>query len=153
MSTTQEYWDACLIRVWRNHGTYLDAVVMFKSITGIDLLTEGGHRAVLRTPKKFFPVKTGIRLFVAQYLPKISERLFGQPPEKDVLLLRKLAESKYDSEDKAYTTASDHEHVTEIGRVRKNRLRVGQGLHQAVTRNAATDWNVVKGAARKRVRK
>jgi hypothetical protein len=153
MSTSQEYWDACLIRAWRNHGTYLDAVVMFKSITGIDLMTEGGHRAVLRTPRRFFPAKTSMRIFVAQFLPKISDRLFDQLPEKDVLLLRKLATSTYDSEDRAYTTAADHEHTTEQGRVRKNRLRMGRGTQLVTSRNSATDWNVTKGKAKVRVRK
>lgn len=153
MSTPQEYWDACLIKTWRKHGSYGDAVRMFRSITGIDLLTKEGHRAVLRTPRGFFPIKTGIRLFVARYLPKISDRLFDQPPEKDVMLLRKLSTSKYDTEEKEYTTSSDHEH-NNIGRtVKTSMLRIGITFQAANDRNAATDWSVVKGhTKRKRIR-
>ena len=153
MSTSQEYWDACVIKTWRQHGSFLDAVNMFKSITGIDLITEEGRRSVLRTPIKYFPIHTGIRIFVAQYLPKISERLFDQPPEKDVLLLRKLATSKYDVEDKAYLTASDTEHKNINNQLKRNRLKIGMSTQSVTNRNHNTDWNVVKGSARVRAKR
>ena len=148
MSTPQEYWDACLIRTWRQHGSFLDAVNMFKSITGIDLLEEKTYRAVLRSPKKYFPIHTGIRIFVAQYLPKISDRLFDQPPEKDVLLLRKLATSKYDCEEKAYTTSNETEQNRVKSQLARNRLKVGISTQHVNNRNHNTDWNVTKGPAR-----
>ncbi len=153
MSTPQEYWDACVIKTWRQHGSFLDAVNMFKSITGIDLMTEEGRRSVLRTPRQFFPAHSGIRLFVAQFLPKISERLFDQPPEKDVLLLRKLATSKYDVEDKAYLTASDTEHKNINNQLKRNRLKIGMSTQSVTNRNHNTDWNVVKGSARVRAKR
>ncbi len=149
MSTLQEYWDACIIKTWRQHGSFLDAVIMFRSITGIDLMLEKDRRAVLRTPKHYFPAHTGIRLFVAQYLPKISDRLFNQPPEKDVLLLRKLSTSKYDVEDKAYTNALDHEHKNLSNKLKRNRLRMGSATLSVRNRNHDTNWNVVKGSRRK----
>ena len=34
MSTPQEYWDACLIKAWRNDGQLIEAFTMFQSITG-----------------------------------------------------------------------------------------------------------------------
>ena len=148
MSTPQEYWDACLIKTWRQYGSFLDAVNMFRSITGIDLLKDYEPRTILRTPKKFLPAHVGIRIFVARYLPKISDRLFDQPPEKDVLLLRKLSTSKYDVEDKAYLTYAEQEHSNEIQKLKRNRLKVGMSTLSVVNRNSATDWNTVKGAAR-----
>lgn len=148
MSTPQEYWDACLIKTWRQHGSFIDAVRMFMSITGIDLMVEQTPRVILRTPKKFFPAHSGMRIFVAQYLPKISDRLFDQPPGKDVLLLRKLATSKYDCEEKAYTTASDTEHKNVNAQLTRNRLKVGISTLSANNRNHNTDWNVTKGHAK-----
>ena len=148
MSTPQEYWDACLIKTWRQYGSFLDAVNMFRSITGIDLFKDYEPRTILRTPKRFLPAHTGIRIFVARYLPKISDRLFDQPPEKDVLLLRKLATSKYDTEESAYTTDAEKEHANEIQKLKRNRLKVGMSTLSVVNRNSATDWNNVKGAAR-----
>lgn len=155
MSTPQEYWDACLIRTWRRHGSYIDAVSMFKSITGIDLMDESRYknRTILRTPKTFFPAHTGIRIFVAEYLPKVSERLFNQSPDKDVDLLRKLSKSKYDTEEKAFTTYSDQEHKSEIARERRNAKKVMFGLNMALNRNQATDWNVVKGSVKIKARR
>ena len=111
-------------------------------------MTEYKNRTILRTPKKFFPAHTGIRIFVAEYLPKISERLFNQSPEKDVDLLRKLSKSKYDTEEKAYTTYSDQEHKSEINRERRNAQKVSFGFNMAVNRNQDTNWNVVKGSVR-----
>ncbi len=144
MSTPQEYWDACLIKTWRQYGSMLDAANMFKSITGIDVFTDMGKHDILRTPKKFFPFSTNVRLFVAQYLPKISDRLFDQPPEKDVLLLRKLSTSKYDVEEKAYTTQADVDHKGLSGKLKTNRLRIGMERRSVNERNRDTDWKVVK---------
>lgn len=69
------------------------------------------------------------------------------------MLLRKLSTSKYDTEEKEYTTSSDHEH-NNIGRtVKTSLLRIGITFQAANDRNAATDWNVVKGhTKRKRIR-
>lgn len=149
MSTHQEYWDACIIKTWRQHGSFLDAVTMYKSITGIDLMTEENRRHVLRTPKHYFPAHTGIRLFVAQYLPKISDRLFSQAPEKDIQLLRKLSTSTYDVENKPYTNALDNEHKNLSNKLKRNRLRIGLNTLAKNNRNHDTDWNVVKGSRRK----
>ena len=148
MSTPQEYWDACLIKTWRQHGSFVDAVRMFKSITGIDLMVDYKPRVILRTPIKFFPAHSGMRIFVAQYLPKISDRLFDQPPEKDVLLLRKLATSKYDCEEKAYTTANESEQSKVKSQLRRNRLKMGISTQHVSNRNHNTDWNVTKGPAK-----
>ena len=153
MSTPQEYWDACLIKTWRQYGSYLDAVNMFKSITGIDLYRPQNPRTILRTPKKSFPVFTGIRIFVAQFLPKISDRLHDQPPEKDVLLLRKLSSSKYDVEEKAYQTSADRVHKNAQKTFHKNTERINLQTTNIIERNKATDWNVVKGPVRVRRKK
>jgi hypothetical protein len=91
MSTDQEYWDACLIKTWRLDGKVIDAILMFKSITGKTLYDR--QEQLLRTPPIAFPFKLRIRPFMAQYLEKISHRLWEQKPDKDVLLLKKLQTS------------------------------------------------------------
>ena len=90
MSTPQEYWDACLIRTWRQSGSVLDAMIMFKSITKVNL--EDVEPKLLRIPRVGFPWKIGIRIFMASHLSKISNRLWDQSPEKDVALLQKPRE-------------------------------------------------------------
>lgn len=148
MSTPQEYWDVCLIKTWRQFGRYGDAVNMFLAITGIDLMRHHEARTILRTPKKFFPYGTGVRVFASEYLPKINDWLLDHPPEKDVLLLRKLSKSKYDTEDKAYQTEMQTSTKSEYHQLQRNRLKVGMSDIEKSNRNQSTDWNVVKGPVR-----
>lgn len=140
MSTEQEYWDACLIRTWRNGGTRVDALTMFKSITGKNL----NECNLLRSfPEKGF--KYAIRPFVAARLPKISEWLFKHPPERDVDLLRKLSKSTYTTL-KSDVTVKDKEFRN---KTREHKTIVAKNIftmHLIASRNNNTNGNVVKGA-------
>jgi hypothetical protein len=88
---------------------------------------------------------------MAAHLEKISARLWEQPPEKDVLLLRKLQTSKYDTTKQ--DTNRDKEMTNERERYRTNRLRVGMSTLANSIINSATDWNTVKGSARVKVKR
>lgn len=145
MSTDQEYWDACLIKAWRRDDTVLSAMRMFSSITG-KKMTECN---LLRIPNFGFPWKARVRVFVAAYLPKISDWLWDQPPEKDVLLHKKLATSKYNTlEGGGMPRQKEFTKVQyEANKQRKYNMLVEQNIRD---RNHATDWNVVKGHARSR---
>ena len=147
MSTLQEYWDACLIRAWRNHMKIVDAMNMFYSITGKRL----DECQLLRTPIENIPWNISARVFTAYHLPNINERLWDQSPEKDVALLHKLSKSKYNTQKTAHRTNADRELSNEMQRNRKNRERNNLSLHAVTKRNAETDWNVVKGSVRKRI--
>lgn len=92
MSTNQEYWDACLIRAWRNHGRVQDALDMFVSITG-KAPSEFELKRIPRVGSRTFGP---MRLFVAQRLERISAWLLKCGPEHDKELLRKLSGSKLD---------------------------------------------------------
>jgi hypothetical protein len=139
MSTPQEYWDACLIRTWRQSGSVLDAMIMFKSITKINL--EDVEPKLLRIPRVGFPWKIGIKVFVAEHLSKISARLWDQPPEKDVALLKKLKDSKYDTEKDAI---ADNEFKNEISKTVKNKRKIELLSKNNSERNKATDWGTMK---------
>lgn len=139
MSTPQEYWDACLIRTWRQSGSVLDAMIMFKSITKINL--EDVEPKLLRVPRVGFPWKIGIKVFVAEHLSKISARLWDQPPEKDVALLKKLKDSKYDTEKDAI---ADNEFKNEISKTVKNKRKIELLSKNNSERNKATDWGTMK---------
>jgi hypothetical protein len=148
MSTDQEYWDACLIKIWRLDGKVIDAIHMFKSLTGGTLYDR--PEQLLRTPPKTFPFKLRIRPFMAQRLEKISHRLWEQEPDKDVLLLRKLQTSKYDTT--TQETQPDRELTNAREQYKRDRNRVGMNALQASVRNHDTDWNVTKGSHRGRAR-
>ena len=149
MSTLQEYWDACLIRAWRNHMKVVDAMSMFYSITG----KRATECDLLRLPKYGLPWGTGMRVFTAYYLPKINDRLWDQEPEKDVALLHKLAKSKYNTEEKPHRTNADREVQNAKQRLRRDRLRNGFATMKVTTRNSSTDWGVTKANVKVRVRK
>lgn len=149
MNTLQEYWDACLIRAWRRQLSLMDAMSMFLSLTG----KRTDECDLLRTPLKNTPWTTGVRVFTASYLPKISDRLWGQEPDKDITLLHKLQKSKYTTEKTAYRTNADRDLANEQARNRRNKQVVELSLTKAINKNSATDWNVTKGAAKIRVRK
>jgi hypothetical protein len=86
-----------------------------------------------------------MRIFMANHLEKISNRLFDQPPEKDVLLLQKLKDSKYTTADKT-TLGKDNELQNAALQHKRNNTRT-KFLKQAFgfdNRNRSTDWNVTK---------
>jgi hypothetical protein len=147
VSTPQEYWDACLIKTWRNDGKISDAMSMFKSITGkypYDYM-----EPLLRTPRKNVPWTLYMRSFAAQHLEKINTRLWDQLPEKDVLLLKKLQTSSYTTSQTV--TNPDRELNNERAKYKRNRIKVGMSTLSYSARNRDTDWNVVK-ASRTKIR-
>jgi len=145
MSTEQEYWDVCLLTTWRNGGTLMDAIVKLKDITGKQATDCG----LLRFPHKGFPWRIAIRAFVADYLSKISKRMWEQSPEKDILLLRKLKESKYDTEQ---DRISDNELQNARQQYRKNKQKLMLDSRNYSNRNQATNWGVTKGGRTGRAR-
>ena len=149
MSTPQEYWDACLIKTWRNDGRLLDAMQMFTSMTG--KRTDEIDPPLLRLPNGSVPWKLYVRAYMAAHLEKISKRLWDQPPEKDVLLLKKLQTSKYTTT--TQNTDRDNEMEAEIRRLRTNQKRNGMSTLANSNSNQATDWGVTKGSARVRVKR
>lgn len=137
MDTDQKIWDACLIKTWRNAGTVLDAISMYQNIAHKEL-----DFSLLRVPKAGYPWKTGIRVFVASHLYKISKRLWQQPPEKDIELLKKLQTS-------SYTTSKDDVErdktlANEASQHKRNSKKVGMSNLAYKNRNYDTNWNVVK---------
>ena len=144
MSTDQEYWDACLIKTWRNDGKLEDAYKMFTSITGRFVFDR--EEPLLRTPRLNVPWKLSIRPYVAQHLEKISRRLWDYAPEHDVALLKKLQTSKYTTTEQA--TDPDKEMNNERHRTSTNRKRMAMNALQRSVRNQATDWGVTKGTGR-----
>ena len=139
MSTPQEYWDACLIRTWRQSGSLLDAMMMFNSITKLKAMDI--EPKLLRLPSEGFPWKTGVKVFIASYLSKISNRLWDQPPEKDVALLKKLKDSKYDTEK---DTIHDTALITERSKTYKNKKKMEFLSKNISERNKSTDRGTMK---------
>jgi hypothetical protein len=112
---------------------------MFHSITKMKITDV--EPPLLRLPKDGFPWKLGIRVFMASHLSKISNRLWDQPPEKDVALLKKLKDSKYDTEK---DTIHDTALITERNKTYKNRRKMELLSKNISERNSKTDWGTMK---------
>ena len=145
MSTDQEYWDACLIRGWRNFYSLSQTYNIFHSITG--KLPWKIEPRMKRFPRSAIPGGVGVRVYMSSYLPKINDRLLAQDPEKDVALLKKLSTSDYDTVE---VRIHDRELEREKQMLYTNRKRVGMNTLNASVRNRDTDWSVVKGNVRKK---
>jgi hypothetical protein len=117
----------------------MDAMVKFTGITG----KHASDCNLLRVPSKGMPWQITMRVFVSDCLSKISKRMWGQAPDKDILLLRKLKESKYDTE-KDRIPNNDLANVR--NQVYKNKQKLLLDSRNYSNRNQATDWNIVKGA-------
>lgn len=145
MSTPQEYWDACLIKTWRQDKKLHDAREMFKSIVGVEPWEV--MPVLKRLPHKTMGWNMGVRYFVAHFLPKISDRLWDQKPERDVALLKAVSGSNYDTAgravmvDRGLASAQKEIHRTKAKRI--------YASTKAGNRNHDTDWNVVKASKRR----
>lgn len=130
----QKTWDACLIRCWRLDLTLWDVFDMFGS------MTKQEPADLLRMPRVNMPRKIRVRVFMDQYLRKISDRLWAQKPEKDIDLLRKLQTSKYDTV-ASHSTNATNDLQSAMRSVRKNSSKIKLASWKYGDRNHATDWN------------
>jgi hypothetical protein len=136
----QKNWDAALIKTWRLAGNIGDVYILFKALSG--KRSDECDPPLKRMPDPGIPWKVGVRVFVANNLSKISARLWDQPPEKDILLLRKLETSSYDTEKEKMHV--DKELAREQKMLKQNRERRTLTSTRISDRNKATDWNVTK---------
>ena len=144
----QKNWDAALIKTWRTAGNVVDAMSLFKALSG--KRTDECDPPLKRLPAPNFPWKVGVRVFVANHLSKISKRLWDQTPDKDILLLRKLETSSYDTEK---DVLHDKELMNTRIQVRTNQKRNGMVTLAISNANQATNWGVTKGPVKTRRRK
>jgi hypothetical protein len=136
----QKNWDAALIKTWRLAGSVGDVFVLFKALSG--KRSDECDPPLKRMPAPNYPWKVGVRVFVANHLSKISKRLWEQSPEKDILLLRKLETSAYDTEGEKMHV--DKELTREQVMLKQTRERRTLTTSRISDRNKATDWNVTK---------
>jgi hypothetical protein len=125
----------------------VDLNKMFHSITG--KWPEEVEPRLLRTPRTWLPRTTGVRYYAAHFLPKINDRLLAQSPEKDVAMLRKLQESKYDTE---VVVKSEGERSRDyVRKVSLQDKRLREFKTTMISKaNDDTDWHVIKAPGRYR---
>ena len=142
----QKNWDAALIKTWRLAGNIKDVYSLFLALSGKRV--DECDPPIKRLPPDNIPWKIGVRVFAANHLSKISSRLWDQPPEKDIMLLRKLETSNYDTE--VQRMHADNELEAERKQFRRNIEKQTLLITKISERNHSTDWNVTKGPSRTR---
>lgn len=140
----QEYWDACLIKRWRKFGTVGDAIFEWERLTGRKFM----EVEMLRKPRPGMPWQIGMRIFVAEFLPKINDRLHDQSPDKDLALLKKLQTSKYTSLQSAMPSQKERDRQRLKYDTDKAKATMEMDITKYSKRNHATDWNVTQGSRR-----
>jgi len=90
---TQRFWDAMIIKSWQNFDTCLKL-----NIWAMEEFGKYPQYLELKRVQNCIGNKgQGVRVWVAQYMPALSERLFAFPKERHLEVLDWLAESKVDS--------------------------------------------------------
>lgn len=136
----QKNWDAALIKTWRLSGIIKNTFQLFYALGG--KLISDCDPPLKRVPPIGMPGHVGVRVFVAELLPKISDRLWNQTPDKDILLLRKLETSSYDVQKSRLVDPS----MTEVRSSLKANKQRNELIRNVIgVRNHDTDWNVTKG--------
>lgn len=134
----QRIWDTYLLQTWRSAGTVLDAILSFQRETGEKILESN----LLRIPPVGYPWKTGMRVFVAQRLEKIGNRMWDMPKDRDAALIDKLQTSKYDTANQ--NVRPDRELEKEQRDTKKNKAKITLETKNYKNRNQKTDWGTVK---------
>lgn len=134
----QKVWDRCLIKSWRLDGNLFNANNEFQHITKKNIW----ELDLLRIPNKGFPFKCSTRVFIANHLEKISNRLWNQPIERDDAMIEKLQCSKYTATKQNTQIGA---YIDEVKRKSKIQSKlVGINVKRYSERNSNTDWNTVK---------
>lgn len=135
----QKMWDAHLILGWRKCWSIAELFNNFNTATGVNV----EEVDLLRKPRLGFPYKVSVRVFAANHLEKISNRLFDQTPDKDVLLLNKLQASKYTTSEKS-TLTKDNGLAKATKNTKINTEKLVYETRNYRNRNHKTDWSVTK---------
>ena len=91
--SSQRFWDAMIIKSWQN----FDSCYKLNTWAMEEFGNYPQHLELKRTQNCYGNGTQGVRVWVAQYMPALSERLFALPKERHIELLDWLAKSKVDS--------------------------------------------------------
>lgn len=134
----QRIWDTCLLQCWRSAGKIFDAIEEFNRQTGKSIT----ECSLLRVPPLGYPWQVSMRVFVAERLEKIGNRMWDMSQERDKTLIDKLQTSKYDTSKQ--NLSRDPELQKQQKEHRKNKQKIRLDVKKYSDRNQKTDWRTVK---------
>jgi hypothetical protein len=139
---TQRYWDAMIIKSWQNFD---DCYKL--NLWAYDEFGDFPQRLDLKRTKNCYGKKGfGVRVWVASYMPVLSEKLFALPKERHIELLDWLAKSKIDSlsSKKNKTSKYYNEARNEFKSADKKATQVTWSYNLEKTLNNGNRWDIVK---------
>ena len=89
----QRFWDAMIIKCWQN----FDSCLKLNTWCYAEFGKYPQDLELKRTQNCFGGKGQGVRVWVADYMPALSERLFALPKERHLEVLDWLAKNKVDS--------------------------------------------------------
>ena len=139
MKELQLAWDTLLLDAWRKDWSTGFLIETFEKQNNVKL----SECQILRKPIGYVNYKMGIRVFVANRLEKIGNRMWDQPVKRDAALIAKLQTSKYDVSS-CDTMKKDNDLQTQRRNFLKNVNKVNLEHDNYNKRNQKTDWSTVK---------
>jgi hypothetical protein len=140
----QQAWDTALLYAWRSDANIGYLIWRWETDTGASYEQERAH--LRRAPRPGMPFYVRVRVWVAEALPLISNRMWDQPAERDAALIAKLQTVGYTTQTQRIKTEADLAVERERRANRKSQERIKLSAHLYADRNHATDWGVTKSS-------
>ena len=138
---SQRYWDAMIIKSWQNFDNCYKL-----NLWALDEFGKFPKDLGLKRTQNCFSGKNGVRVWVATYMPQLSEKLFALPKERHIELLDWLAKSKIDSKTNKESKASKYysEARGAFTSSNKKATQATWSYNLEKTLNNGNRWNIVK---------
>ena len=140
----QQVWDTALLYAWRSDANIGYLIWKWETDTGANYEEERAH--LRRAPRPGMPYGIRVRVWVAEALPLISNRMWDQPIERDAALIAKLQTVGYTTQTRNLKTESNLALERERRAHKKSQERNELSAHVYANRNHTTDWNVTKSS-------
>lgn len=137
----QRFWDAMIIKSWQNFDSCHKL-----SLWCLDEFGKFPRDLGIKRSQNCFGGTNGVRVWVATYMPQLSEKLFALPKERHIELLDWLAKSKIDSKTSKGSKSSKyyHEARTEMLKANKKAIQATWSMNLEKNLNQNNKWNIVK---------
>jgi len=139
---TQRFWDAMIIKSWQNFD---DCHKL--NLWAYDEFGDFPQRLDLKRTKNCYGKKGfGVRVWVASFMPALSEKLFALPKERHIELLDWLAKNKIDSLSSRksrvnkYYNEARHEYLA----ANRKATQATWSMNLEKTLNKNNRWDIVK---------
>ena len=137
----QRFWDAMIIKSWQNFDSCHKL-----SIWCLDEFGKFPSELGLKRASNCFGGTNGVRVWVATFMPQLSEKLFALPKERHIEILNWLGKSNIDSltSKGSKTSKYYYEARSEMKKTDKKAIQATWSMNLEKNLNQNNKWNIVK---------